>query len=81
MGIIIFIGGVIVGIVITIIFNVRAKTYGIIRVDHNIESCFIEMASTDLADRKIKKAIFIIDHNANLTRHGNADISREEQSL
>ena len=73
MGVLYFIGGVIVGTVITIIFNVRAKTYGIIRVDHNIESCFIEMASTDLADRKIKKAVFVIDHNANL--------SRKEQTL
>ena len=68
-----FIGGVILGIVLAIVFRTRSKTYGVIRVDHNIEACFIELISADLTNRKIKKAMFDIDHEANL--------SRKEQSL
>ena len=68
MGILYFLGGVIVGTVITIIFRVRTKTYGVIKVDHNIEACFIELKSQDLLNRKTKKAMFDVDHNANLSR-------------
>lgn len=68
MGFLYFTGGVIVGTIITIIFKARTRIYGVIRVDHNIEACFIELTSTDLSNRKIKKAIFDIDHNANLSR-------------
>lgn len=73
MEILYFLGGVIVGTIVTIIFRSNTKTYGVIRVDHNIEACFIEMNSKELTDRKIKKAVFDVDHNANL--------SREEQGL
>lgn len=72
MGIIIFIGGVIVGVLITIIFS-GSKTYGVIAVDHEVKACKLFVTSQDLLERKNKRAVFKIDHEAKF--------SREEQSL
>jgi hypothetical protein len=78
MGIIIFIGGVIVGVLITIIFS-GSKTYGVIAVDHEVKACKLFVTSQDLLERKNKRAVFKIDHYAKLTQH--TDLSRKEQSL
>lgn len=73
MELLIFIGGAIAGSIITVIFKGHNKTYGVIDVDHNLEVCFINVTSQDLMERKTKKAVFEINHNA--------DLSRKEQSL
>lgn len=67
-----FLGGAILGLLVSIILETR-KTHGIIEVDHDTKQCKIHMISEDLLSRKTKKAIFVIDHDA--------AISREEQIL
>ena len=73
MELLIFIGGVALGIIIVTLFKQKDKIYGIIEVDHNTEMCKFRITSNELSDRKNKKAMFIIEHEAN--------ISREEQGL
>ena len=59
MEFIIFIGGVIVGSIVTTIIKSRYRTCGIVDVDHRIESCSFRVTSDDLANRKIKKVILM----------------------
>lgn len=73
MEFIFFIGGAIVGTICTLIFNDSHKTCGLIKIDHNDNTCQVVLTSDELANRKIKKVIFTIDHEA--------DLSREEQVL
>ena len=73
MEFIFLIGGVLVGAVFTFIFTDMNKTHGVIQVDHNINACKILLTSDELSNLKSKKAIFKIDHKA--------DLSREEQIL
>ena len=73
MEFIFFAGGVIVGTVVTTIFKNSKRTCGIIEVDHSNNLCKVHITSAELSDRKTKKAIFKIDHEAN--------ISQEEQGL
>lgn len=63
------IGGFIIGFVI----NNSKKIHGIIDVDHKNQACSIRVTSEDLINRKNKKAVFLINHEATL--------SREEQIL
>ncbi len=68
-----FIGGLIVGILIMTIINIRKTIYGIIDVDTKTGMCGVRISSSELANPKYKKVMFKINHDA--------DISREEQSL
>lgn len=67
------IGGAIIGIIASKWLENHTKTHGVIDVDHNTEQCTFRITSTELSDRKTKKAVFVINHDAR--------ISREEQSL
>ena len=68
------IGGMIIGIVFTLLVTKReSKIYGIVDIDHNSGLCRFHITSSELSDRRNTKAIFRINHNA--------AISREEQSL
>lgn len=49
------------------------KIHGIVHVDHETENCIFSLTSDQLADRKKKIAVFVINHDA--------EISREKQSL
>ena len=73
MPFILFLLGVAVGISWTIWFEGRKKIQGFIDVDHDTDQCIVRMTSEDLRNRKRKKAIFYINHDAT--------ISREEQTL
>ena len=73
MGILLFIGGVILGLIISRIFRNRERIHGIVHVDHHTEQCVFSLTSNELLNRDKKIAVFVIDHNAN--------ISREEQGL
>lgn len=73
MELLIFLGGAIVGVIVDKFISIFSKTYGVIEVDHNSKGCKVLISSDDLLNRKNKKAIFSINHNANF--------SREEQSL
>lgn len=68
-----FIGGAIAGIIFMLIRRSRERIHGIIHVDHNTEQCIFNITSDQLSNRKNKIAVFMIDHNA--------EISREEQGL
>ena len=67
------VGGIILGIVISIIFKSKNKIYGVIEVDHNTDMCKVHITSDELSNPNSKKAIFVIDHDGK--------ISREEQGL
>lgn len=67
------IGGFVAGFVYAFIYDITHKTCGIIEVDHSTEQCKVHITSGELTNRKVKKAVFVINHDAN--------ISREEQIL
>ena len=73
MELLIFLGGVILGVVITMLYKARERIHGIVHIDHNTEQCIFSITSDQLTNRKKKIAVFVINHNA--------EISREEQSL
>ena len=73
MTFLIFIGGVILGIIGTLIYKSRERIHGVIHVDHENEQCAFSLTSTELLDNKKKIAVFYINHDAKL--------SREEQGL
>lgn len=73
MEFIFLIGGMLLGIVIMKILNSRERIHGIIHVDHDTEQCIFSITSKELSNRKKKIAVFIINHDA--------EISREKQSL
>ena len=72
-----FIGGVILGIILGLIvskiFRNRERIHGIIHIDHETEQCIFSLTSKDLSDKSKKIAVFVINHDAT--------ISREEQGL
>ena len=67
------IGGAIIGIMSVLLLALKNKTHGIIEVDHNTEQCKIRITSAELSNRKTKKVIFTVNHDAR--------ISRENQTL
>ena len=77
MEILIFLGGVIIGFIITTIYknqkNARERIHGIVHIDHQTEQCIFSITSDELMNRDKKIAAFVINHDAN--------ISREEQGL
>lgn len=68
-----FVGGVILGIVFMTIRSKRERIHGIVHVDHNTEQCVFNVTSSELSNRKKKIVVFMINHDA--------EISREEQAL
>lgn len=73
MEILIFIGGVILGIIGTLIFRSRERIHGKIHIDHKTEQCIFQITSDEVNNRNKKIAVFYINHDA--------DISRDEQTL
>lgn len=73
MEILLFIGGVISGIIFTLICKSRERIHGIVHIDHKTEQCIFSLTSAQLSDPKKKVAVFLINHDA--------EISRDEQSL
>lgn len=73
MEFIFFIGGVLVGFSWAMPFWKGKNVKGIIDIDHDNNVYSIRMISKDVVDDRKKKAIFLVNHDAH--------ISREEQSL
>ena len=73
MEIILFIGGVILGIICTLIYKSRERIHGVIHVDHETEQCIFNITSNEISKHNKKIAVFYINHEAK--------ISREEQGL
>lgn len=73
MEFIFLIGGMLLGIVIMRIYYSRERIHGIIHVDHETEQCIFNITSKELSNHKKKIAVFIINHDA--------EISRKKQSL
>lgn len=69
----IYLLAVIGGFIVGFSFSKSKKIHGIIDVDHKNQSCSIRVTTDDLVNRKNKKAVFLINHDATL--------SREEQIL
>lgn len=68
-----FIGGWIIGRIFHWAWKRKEKICGVIEVDHDTEQCKVHISSDELSNRKSKKAVFEIKHDAK--------ISREKQSL
>ena len=73
MELIFFACGLLLGIIFMSIRRGRERIHGIIHIDHKTEQCIFNITSEELSDRKKKIAVFIINHDA--------EISREKQSL
>ena len=73
MEILLVIGGVILGIVLTKLFKRNNTIYGTIDVEEYSGLCRFRINDAGLVDRKVKKATFLVNHDVN--------ISRDEQSL
>lgn len=67
------IGGIIIGYTISSIRRKRERVHGIVHIDHKTNQCAFSIRSDDLANPKSKIAVFVINHNA--------ELSREEQTL
>lgn len=73
MAFIFFVGGFLLGIVCMKIYSSRERVHGLVHIDHETEQCVFSITSDELSNRKKKIAVFVINHDAK--------ISREKQSL
>lgn len=73
MEILIFSAGLVLGVIATLIYRSRERIHGVIHIDHKTEQCVFNITSTQLSNRKKKIAVFMLNHDA--------EISREEQGL
>lgn len=73
MEFVIFMGGVVIGIIAMYVYTRKERIHGIIHLDHETKQCLINITSDELSNPKKKIAVFVIDHKA--------EISREEQTL
>lgn len=67
------IGGFLGGFIYAMVFDILHSTRGVIEVDHRNETCQVRLTSGDLKNRRNTRAVFKINHNA--------DLSRDEQGL
>lgn len=65
--------GIIIGFSAAMIYKSRERIHGVIHVDHKTEQCIFSITSSELTNRDKKIAVFVINHDA--------EISREEQTL
>lgn len=68
MEFIFLLGGVILGVIMTLIYRSRERIHGVIHIDHDTEQCTFEITSDQLTKRGNKIAVFYIDHNAQISR-------------
>ena len=73
MELLFIVAGIIIGFTLSWIRRGRERIHGVVHVDHKNNQCAFSIRSEDLANPKKKIAVFVINHNA--------DLSREEQSL
>lgn len=64
--------GIALGYILKIIVDNRKTIVGEIDVDHNTEQCLIKITSNDLANRRCKKVVMTVNHNARI-RVNNSD--------
>lgn len=67
------IGGVVLGIILTKMFNRLTTIYGVIDVEEESGLCRFRINDYGLVDKKVKKATFVVNHDVY--------ISRDEQGL
>lgn len=46
----------------------RTECHGVIEVDHTTGLCKVRVKHDSLADRKVKKATFVVDHDASISQ-------------
>ena len=68
MEFIFLIGGIVIGVIITLIYRSRERIHGIVHIDHDTNQCTFEITSDQLTKRGNKIAVFYIDHNAQISR-------------
>lgn len=68
MNLLFFIGGIILGVIATLIFKSRERIHGRIHIDHKTEQCIFQITSEEVNDRKKKIAVFYINHDADISR-------------
>ena len=60
----VFLGGVILGSIITIITQLMRKTHGKIIVDHEKETCHVFLNSEEISKSKTNRVILEVVHNS-----------------
>lgn len=61
-------GGVLIGVIIATVFSRRESIYGIIEIDHETEQCRSRITNDELMNRKTKRAVFVVTHDAKISR-------------
>lgn len=65
-----FLGGVVTGIVIVVVFRLMTTKKGWLRIDHsNPKKDIFRLEVDGIADRTTRKFILKVDHNADLSQH------------
>lgn len=60
----VFLGGVILGSIITIITQLMRKTHGKMIVDHEKETCHVFLNSEEISKSKTNRVILEVVHNS-----------------
>ena len=60
----VFLGGVILGSIITTITQLMRKTHGKMIVDHEKETCHVFLNSEEISKSKINRVILEVVHNS-----------------
>lgn len=68
MEVIFFIVGWVIGFCLTMIYKNRERIHGIVHIDHKTEQCIFSITSDQLSNRKNKIAVFVINHDAEISR-------------
>ena len=70
--------GIVIGLILNFISKFMEKTYGFIEIDHDKGLCRFKVTSGELADKKVKKAIFVVKHDGNIPVDQMEDFSTDE---
>lgn len=79
MDLISFIIGFITALIIITFISKQKKIHGFIDIDAKKGLCKFHISSMSLANRKVKHAIFVVNHDVNLI--DDSDYSRDELAL
>ena len=63
-----FLGGVIFGSILSNILRWEFTSFGVMKIDHRNKTCQVCLNTEEIIQKKKKKIVITIDHNANLSQ-------------